>query len=132
MARAKRTQVQAGDGWTVVAGSGSAKEEISGETLRDARPTRTVDGITVSKMCEEFSSMETQWKNTACAKHLAKMLSLRDWSVKEAVCIGIGSFSLDWQHRYRSLWQLVLFMAVVKTCKNCRTSYHFLKANVLD
>ncbi|KAF2646318.1 hypothetical protein P280DRAFT_475225 [Massarina eburnea CBS 473.64] len=121
MARAKRNQVQAGDGWTVVAGSGGAKADEA-EQLRDARPTRTVNGLTVEKLAGEFKKMEKQWRGSACAKNLEKTLSLRDWTVKEAVCIGIGSFSLDWDHRYRSLWQLVLFMAVVRTLQDNNSS----------
>ncbi|KAF1957962.1 hypothetical protein CC80DRAFT_410048 [Byssothecium circinans] len=115
MARSKRKQVQAGDGWTVVAGSGSAKESGETQHLRHARPTEVVNGLTVDKLAEEFRGMDTRWRATSCAQTLEKMLGLRDWNVKEAACIGIGSLSLDWAHRYRSLWQLVLFMAVVKT-----------------
>lgn len=58
--------------------------------------------------------MERKWTSTSCARTLSRMLSLRSWSVASAICIGIGSFSLDWEHRYRSLWQLVLFRAVLR------------------
>jgi hypothetical protein len=37
--------------------------------------------------------------------------------MKEAVCIGIGSLSADWEHRWRSMWQLVLFVEVVGYCE---------------
>ena len=118
MPRPKRKQVQASDGWTVVAGSGSssARGNDEAEQLRDSRPTRLVNGMTLEKLIGEFEKMENRWKGTSCANNVGKMLNLREWSVGEAICVGIGSFSLDWDHRYRSLWQLTLFMAVVKSC----------------
>ncbi|PVH94866.1 hypothetical protein DM02DRAFT_618290 [Periconia macrospinosa] len=127
MARAKKKQVQTDDGWTVVAGSGSARDdEGSSDQLQDARPQKVVNGLTVEKLVDEFRDMEKRWKKTSCARNLDKMLSLKDWSVRNAVCIGIGSFSLDWEHRYRSLWQLVLFTAVagILTPENTNLSLH--------
>jgi hypothetical protein len=116
--RAKRKQVQNEDGWTVVAGTGSRTEsshhEASAKKAKDARPTRIVPGLSVEKLVTEFKDMEKRWRQSSCARNLEKMIRLRDWRVDKAVCIGIGSFSLDWEHRYRSLWQVVLFMDVVK------------------
>jgi len=113
--RVKRKQVESEDGWTVVAGSGSGSNASpSASKPRDARPTRVVDGLTVEKLAAEFKDMEKRWRKSACAKNLEKMLGLREWTVTEAVCIGSGSLSLDWEHRWRSMWQLVLFMGVVK------------------
>ncbi|KAF2439101.1 hypothetical protein P171DRAFT_131722 [Karstenula rhodostoma CBS 690.94] len=111
--REKRKQVQSSDGWTVVSG-GRANDSAQTSQLQTARPTRTVNGLTEEKLLDELHTMERKWVKTSCAKNLARMLGLRDWTVREAVCIGIGSFSIDWDHRYRSLWQLVLFRAVVK------------------
>ncbi|KAF2681777.1 hypothetical protein K458DRAFT_308721 [Lentithecium fluviatile CBS 122367] len=111
--RVKRKQVLGEDGWTVVSGTGSnASPEDS--RARDARPTRIVDGLTVQKLASEFKHLEKRWQRTTCARTLENMLSLKDWKVEQAVCIGVGSFSVDWEHRWRSLWQLVLFVAVVK------------------
>ncbi|KAJ4355374.1 uncharacterized protein N0V89_003390 [Didymosphaeria variabile] len=112
--REKRQHVQSDDGWTVVSG-GRPKDGAEAQQLQSARPTRTVGGLTEEKLLDELNTMERKWEKTSCAKNLARMLSLRDWMVTEAVCIGIGSFSIDWDHRYRSMWQLVLFRAVVKT-----------------
>lgn len=114
--REKRKQVQSGDGWTVVSG-GRANDGAQTSQLRSARPTQTVNGLTEENLLDELTAMERKWEKTSCAKNLARMLGLRDWTVKEAVCIGIGSFSIDWDHRYRSMWQLVLFRAVVKICE---------------
>jgi hypothetical protein len=118
--RVKRKQVQSGDGWTVVASSGSNASPASSQA-QDARPKRTVDGLTAEKLAAEFRDVEKRWQKSSCAKNLDKMLKLRSWTVKEAVCIGVGSFSLDWEHRWRSMWQLMLFMAVVRVCKYITT-----------
>jgi hypothetical protein len=111
--REKRKQVQSDDGWTVVSG-GRAKDGAQTTQPQSSRPTRIVGGLTEEKLFDELSTMERKWEKTSCAKNLARMLGLRDWTVKEGVCIGIGSLSIDWDHRYRSMWQLVLFRAVVK------------------
>lgn len=121
----KRQHVQSDDGWTVVSSGRSAKTHSSTSASpahiqpANARPTRTVTGLTEEKLLSELTAMEQKWKTTSCAKNVSRMLSLRDWTVKEAVCIGVGSFSIDWEHRYRSLWQLVLFRAVVGICTSC-------------
>lgn len=111
----KRRQVHGDDGWTVVAG-GRADKGNEPDQLQSTRPVGTVAGLTEQKLLYEMDAMERKWKKTSCAKTLDRMLSLREWKVQEAVCIGIGSFSKDWDHRYRSLWQLVLFRAVIELC----------------
>jgi hypothetical protein len=116
--RVKKKHVQSEDGWTVVAGSGSRTDsshhDASIKKAKDVRPTRIVPGLTVEKLVAELKDMEKRWRRSSCARTLENMMRLRDWRVDKAACIGIGSFSLDWEHRYRSLWQLVLFMDVVK------------------
>jgi hypothetical protein len=118
--RVKRKKVQASDGWTTVTHSeqkpGAGAKEDEG-LLQQARITNTVDGLTVPKMLELIGRMTERWKETACAKEVSEILGKRyseGWDVKEALCIGIGSFSLDWEHRHRSMWQLVLFLDVVR------------------
>ena len=117
--RVKRTQVQSDDGWTVVSGgSGSGSgSKPSSSVAKAARPTRVVNGLTVEKLVAEYGAMQKRWRKSTCARDLGRMLGLGEWSVEGAVCIGIGSFALDWEHRYRSLWQLVLFMGVVEICE---------------
>lgn len=61
--------------------------------------------------------MEKRWARTECSAHVQRIMRKRKWNIGSAVCIGIGSFSIDWEHRYRSLWQLVLFMDVVRQRK---------------
>ena len=80
-------------------------------------PTDIVHGLTAEKLLQDFSNRTEKWMSTACAQHLESVLAKREWGVKDAVCIGIGSFSRDWEHRHRAMWQLVLFMSVVAHCK---------------
>lgn len=87
--------------------------------LQSERPKRIVAGLNVEKLAEEFAGMEKRWERTACSAHVQRILRKRKWNIGSAVCIGIGSFSIDWEHRYRSMWQLVLFIAVVRQCKYC-------------
>jgi hypothetical protein len=120
--RVKRKKVQASDGWTIVThgeniGEISAKDDEG--LLQEARITKTVDGLTVPKLQDLFSVMTGRWKETACAKEVEEMMRKRRWNLREALCIGIGSFSLDWEHRHRSMWQLVLFLGVVDMGTRC-------------
>ncbi|KAF2114205.1 hypothetical protein BDV96DRAFT_495251 [Lophiotrema nucula] len=114
--RVKRKNVAASDGWTVVTHSDSNSSATNGasSSLEDARPKRTVDGLTVDRLLEDLGKLQSRWEETPCARQLTDILGKREWKVEQAVCIGIGSFSLDWEHRHRSMWQLVLFLAVVK------------------
>lgn len=132
--RVKRRQVQASDGWTVVThasghsrGSGGNGEKM---VLQEARPSRVVEGLTVATLIDEFGKCEKRWRDTECAKQVEAIFARRKWDIQEAICIGIGSFSVDWEHRYRSMWQLVLFMAVVELgtplYNTCYTSTYLL------
>lgn len=131
MARSKKQQVQADDGWTIVAGLSSEKNNRNGAKsnpaaasqlqnhARGPQQQRIVPGLTVEKLLGEFADMQKRWAKTSCARNLGRMLGLRDeLTVREGVCIGVGSLSVDWEHRWRSLWQLVLFMGVVKMCES--------------
>lgn len=86
--------------------------------LQDAIPTGIVDGMTVDRLLADFQTMEKRWADSDYAQKIENMLANSGGrTITDAVCIGIGSFSIDWDHRYRSLWQLVLFLAVVKIGK---------------
>jgi hypothetical protein len=77
-----------------------------------------VEGLTAEKMLEDFRTLQERWEDTLLAQQVKEILEKRGgdggWGVENAVCIGIGSFSRDWAHRWRSLWQLVLFVDVVE------------------
>ena len=99
-----------------------------------------VSGLTPEKLLVEFKTLQERWEDTLLARQIDDVFSGRKehdageeketekekegngdghemcWGVNEAVCIGIGSFSRDWAHRWRSLWQLVLFVDVVGKC----------------
>jgi hypothetical protein len=124
--RVKRQQVDTEDGWTVITHGLSNLSVSNGK--RKARggrknaqagfmPTEIVQGLTAEKLLQDFQNRTEKWKTTACAKHLESLLSRGERDLTEAVCIGIGSFSRDWEHRHRAMWQLVLFMGVVSYCE---------------
>ncbi|CAN9099832.1 unnamed protein product [Alternaria alternata] len=123
--RVKRKEVQSDDGWTVIThGLASVSLNDKGKKEIDAGslPTRTVEGLTAEKLLEDFRTLQDRWEDTLLAKQVKEILEKSGgdsgWGVEEAACIGIGSFSRDWAHRWRSLWQLVLFVAVVKRVKD--------------
>ncbi|KAF2795169.1 hypothetical protein K505DRAFT_324258 [Melanomma pulvis-pyrius CBS 109.77] len=114
--RVKRKKVQASDGWTIVTHvdhKGGAAGKGDESALHNSRPTRTVDGLNVTRLMDDFKRFTARWKEMSCAKRLDEMLGKRKWHMNSAACIGIGSFSLDWEHRHRSIWQLVLFLDIV-------------------
>jgi hypothetical protein len=125
--RVKRQQVESEDGWTVITHGMSrlnvdSKQKISGSGKEKEKsdlkvagqiPSSTVQDLTAEKLLAEFKALQERWRDTPVAVQIQDLLSKRSGLVTEAVCIGIGSFSRDWAHRYRSLWQLVLFIDVV-------------------
>ena len=121
--RVKRQQVDTEDGWTVItyglsnlSVGGHGNKKGKGKSGHTGSMPDLVQGLTAEKLLVDFENRTEKWKTTACAQHLGGVLGKREWGVESAVCIGIGSFSRDWEHRHRAMWQLVLFMAVVKHC----------------
>ena len=126
--RVKRQQVDTQDGWTVIThglsnlsvgghGKKKGKERAVGRSNAQAGSMpEPVQGLTAEKLLLDFENRTEKWKTTTCALQLESVLGKREWGVESAVCIGIGSFSRDWEHRHRAMWQLVLFMAVLAHC----------------
>lgn len=128
--RVKRQQVEAGDGWTVIT-HGLSNLSVSGKKGKGrnqkhnaaqaaSMPITIASGLTAEKLLQDFNNRTERWKDTTCAHHLDSVLAKVEWNVNEAACIGIGSFSRDWEHRHRAMWQLVLFMYTVSHCKQPR------------
>ncbi|KAH7377629.1 hypothetical protein BKA66DRAFT_422126 [Pyrenochaeta sp. MPI-SDFR-AT-0127] len=120
--RVKRQQVEAEDGWTVITHGLSNMSLAKGkkkdnEQAAGSLPTKSVDGLTPEKLLADFKKLQERWEDTALAHQMADLMARRKWNVGHAVCIGIGSFSRDWAHRWRSLWQLVLFIAIIDHLK---------------
>lgn len=137
--RVKRQEVETDDGWTVIthgvskmgldnnsnnSGSGSKKKSKSGLQVSGQMPSSTVQGLTAEKMQLEFEKLREKWEDSDVAKQVAELLREKEMKgvVKEAVCIGIGSLSRDWDHRWRSMWQLVLFHYVIQEL-DVKTAY---------
>ena len=141
--RVKRQQVEADDGWTFITHGlsnlsvdgkkGKGRNQKHNASQMGSMPTTIVSGLTVEKLLQDFNSRTERWKDTACAYHLDDILAKGEWNVNEAVCIGIGSFSRDWEHRHRAMWQLVLFVYTVSHRKRLSAllSVH-LDAKLLD
>lgn len=116
--RIKRQQVQSTDGWTVITHglsnmSLSSKDASKADAV-GAMPTQTVKDLTPEKLLRDFMLLQERWEDTALAAQVKELIQGKQWGVRSAVCIGIGSFSRDWAHRWRSIWQLVLFVDVVR------------------
>ena len=113
--RVKRQQREADDGWTVVTRRlPDSKIGTNREQWIDSYPAQVAEGLTSEKLLDDFAELQERWKSTALAQQIKKLIGERNWDVRNAVCIGIGSFSRDWAHRWRSLWQLVLFIATTE------------------
>ncbi|KAH7392346.1 hypothetical protein DE146DRAFT_137202 [Phaeosphaeria sp. MPI-PUGE-AT-0046c] len=128
--RVKRQEVENEDGWTVVThgihkmglgstpGDGTPGSKKSKNDLQVAgqMPSQIVQGLTTEKLQTEFEKLQEKWGDSDVARQVAELVREKEMMerVKEAVCIGIGSFSRDWGHRWRSMWQLVLFVDVAR------------------
>ncbi|RMZ66374.1 Sensitivity To Red Light Reduced-like SRR1 [Pyrenophora seminiperda CCB06] len=112
--RVKRQQVATDDGWTVITHGLSNVSLNEKEKDSKSKSKSIVSGLTSEKLLSEFQLLQERWEDTLLAQQIDEIFckGRRD-DVQQAVCIGIGSFSRDWAHRWRSLWQLVLFVDVV-------------------
>jgi hypothetical protein len=110
--RVKRQEIPSSDGWTTIT-HGLSNRSVRNKSNAAALPTTTVASLTPSLLLSDFERLREEWRDTAIARQFGALLGKKTWCVDNAVCIGVGSFSRDWTHRYRSLWQLVLFMDVV-------------------
>ncbi|KAJ4411832.1 hypothetical protein N0V91_000967 [Didymella pomorum] len=128
--RVKRQQIDTEDGWTVIThglsnlsvDNGKKKGKGSRNNAQAGfMPTAIVQGLTAEKLLQDFQNRTRKWETTACAKHLVDVLAKAEKNVTDAVCIGIGSFSRDWEHRHRAMWQLVLFMGVISYLRQSST-----------
>ena len=138
--RVKRKEVETEDGWTVVthglSGLSIGREEGKignrDEKVAGALPTDIVQGLTPEKLLDDFKKLQERWEDTAVAKQIEELLKKSQCNIDSAVCIGIGSLSRDWAHRWRSLWQLVLFLDVVKHCKSASGAEEDVKMYAQD
>ncbi|KAL7772704.1 hypothetical protein CFE70_002665 [Pyrenophora teres f. teres 0-1] len=121
-------------------GGGQGKAKAKGEGKDDGKKNSmftlpdVVSDITPDKLLAEFKGLQRRWAEFGVARQIDGIFGgnagggdveggeeddgkdsgeKEDWDIREAICIGIGSFSRDWVHRWRSLWQLVLFVHVV-------------------
>ncbi|KAF1840146.1 uncharacterized protein K460DRAFT_203924 [Cucurbitaria berberidis CBS 394.84] len=138
--RVKRKEVETEDGWTVVThglsnlslGRGKDQAKSGGEHVSASLPVDIVRGLTPEKLLEDFKKLQERWEDSIVAKQVAELLNKRPCDIDSAVCIGIGSLSRDWHHRWRSLWQLVLFIDVVEHCKSQSTGEAGIKIYAQD
>ena len=106
--RVKRKEVQTEDGWTVITHGFSDLSLDKGSP-----PSHIVEGLTAEKLKEEFGKLQERWGDSGVAGQVKGLLG-KGGDVREAVCVGVGSCSRDGVHRWRSLWQIVLFVGVVE------------------
>ncbi|KAI4828137.1 hypothetical protein E4T45_10297 [Aureobasidium sp. EXF-8846] len=73
--------------------------------------------LTVQKLLDEHNRCKKQWVDSEARRWLQQLLARQmaeaGWSLNKAVCVALGSPSLSWANRLRSVWQLVLFMDLV-------------------
>lgn len=95
---------------------GSKKKDKNGLGISGQMPVNIVEGMTVEKLSLEFKNLQEKWDDSTVARQIERILKEKEMNgkVNQAVCIGIGSFSRDWTHRWRSMWQLVLFHFVIQ------------------
>lgn len=129
--RIKRQAVESEDGWTVIThglskisvgkSTDTAKSHGKNEELASSQPPPVVEGLSPEKLLGNLEKLQEQWNESAVAHQVRDLLGSRQSNVTEAVCIGIGSFSRDWEHRHRSMWQLVLFLDIAKHLGGAKT-----------
>ncbi|KAF1988923.1 hypothetical protein K402DRAFT_419256 [Aulographum hederae CBS 113979] len=123
------------DGWNLVTNPPSARRlqssvpnssGILGKGINDnaGGNGKIQPGLSLEGLKLEFARMETQYKESACARRVQGIVDTwrkSSGEVANAVCLALGSFSAEGGgDRMRSLWQLVLFMFVVEELRQSR------------
>ncbi|KAL6711535.1 hypothetical protein ACN47E_004469 [Coniothyrium glycines] len=119
--RVKRKTVQSDDGWSVIT-HGLSHVSLKDEKKDAGAMPDIVQGLNVDRLLKDMKNRQERWTGTACAKQIdevlqSKVIKGNEPKIQNACCIGIGSFSRDWEHRHRSLWQLILFIRAVEILK---------------
>lgn len=136
--RVKRREVESEDGWTVITHGlsnlkvGENKKEKGNakggkRNVAGQLPRGTVKDLTAEKLVAEFEMLQERWKKNSVARQVQDLFGKRENVVTNAVCIGIGSFARDWEQRWRSLWQLVLFVDGVRLLSKNKVMKSFVQ-----
>lgn len=119
----KKAVLDAGDGWSRV--EYGYRTDSQGGTLRSNIMMPPVDKeLSVQKMKEEHEKILGRWRGSEHRNAMVRELEKRrpsegkegeskGWGVSKAVCIALGSLSMEWHVRIRSVWQFAFFMDVV-------------------
>lgn len=117
---AKRVISESEDGWSRVERTLSSR---FGSAMIISESLPPVDrSLTVQKLQDEHKRCKQQWVDSEARQSLQQLLTRRmpegGWPVDKAVCVALGSPSLSWANRNRSVWQLVMFMDLVDIGRN--------------
>lgn len=122
----RKAVLDLGDGWSRVEYGHRTDEE--GGSMRPLITLPPVDkDLTVEKMQEEHEKALRKWRDTDQRKRVVAELERRrpkngkvidgvaseGWGVKKALCVALGSLSVEWHTRARSVWQFAFFMDLV-------------------
>jgi hypothetical protein len=111
----KRIISESEDGWSRVEHTAPSRH---GNTPSIDSSLPSVDrSLTVQKLLDEHNRCKKQWVDSEARRWLQQLLARQmaegGWSLNKAVCLALGSPSMSWAHRLRSVWQLVMFMDLV-------------------
>lgn len=113
----KRIISESEDGWSRVERTAPTRH---GSTPLIQETLPPVDkSLTVQKLSEEHKRCKQQWVESDTRQWLQQLLARQmpegGWPLNKAVCVALGSPSLSWANRLRSVWQLVMFIDMVET-----------------
>ncbi|CAD0112538.1 unnamed protein product [Aureobasidium uvarum] len=111
----KRIISESEDGWSRVEHTAPPRY---GRTAAVDSSLPPVDrSLTAQKLLDEHNRCKQQWVESDARRWLQQLLARQmtegGWSLNKAICVALGSPSLSWANRHRSVWQLVMFMDLV-------------------
>ena len=111
----KRVISESEDGWSRV--ERTTPSRYGSTPVVDSSLPPVDRSLTVQKLLDEHTRCKQQWAECEARRWLQQLLvrqvAERGWSLNKAVCVALGSPSLSWANRLRSVWQLVMFMDLV-------------------
>ncbi|KAK4998180.1 hypothetical protein LTR66_002556 [Elasticomyces elasticus] len=107
------------DGWTQVTHKSRPKDSRTSTT--QTREPPQIKDLTLAQIQRDYRGIRKQFEQSACWSKLRSLINLRrperGWEIDTAVCLACSSVCFDWQRRWRSLWQLVVFTCIVDFLK---------------
>lgn len=112
----RKEETSLDDGWTRISYTQQDRRHGVAPNAQVAKLPPVQPGLSVEKLRSEFDRFGEKWRASECRKRVIGRIGRglngsekKRTEIRKGVAVALGSLSLDWQNRFNSLWQLVVF-----------------------